>query len=104
QHPLGRDREAAFEEYHRLMANGVPDRNWTVRQVLDAYWNWAKSNLAETTVNRRECVIRSFGESVPANLKASQLKGLHVQRWLDANDWNATTQHDYITLISGIVN
>jgi integrase len=104
QHNLGKDREAAFDEYHRLMVNGVPDRNWTVRQVLDAYWNWAKSNLAATTVSRREGVLKSFGESVPANLKASQLKGLHVQRWLDANDWNATTQHNYITLISGIIN
>ena len=60
---LCKDEEAAFAQYHRLMANGVPDRNWTVRQVLDAYWNWAKSNLAETTTNRRQSVIRSFGES-----------------------------------------
>ena len=101
---LGKDQEAAFAEYHHLMANGVPDRNWTVRQVLDAYWNWAKDNLAETTTNRREGVVRSFGESVPANLKASQLKGLHVQRWIDGNDWGPTTQRDYITLVSGIVN
>lgn len=101
---LGKDEAKAYQEYHRLMANGVPDRDWTVRQVLDAYWNWAKDNLAETTASRRESVIRAFGESLPANLKASQLKGLHVQRWIDANDWNATTQSDFITLISGIVN
>lgn len=103
---LGRDREKAFAEYHRLMHLGNPDSNQTVRQVIDAYWQWAKRNLAESTLGHRENVLKSFGLSVPATLKASQLKPYHVQHWIESNSRikSPTTVSDRITLIQTVFN
>ena len=71
---LGRNKKEAFAEYLKLMHLGVPKSDQTVRQVLDAYWNWAKSNLAEETCNSRKAALTTFGESVPKALKAADVR------------------------------
>ncbi len=85
---------------------GVPTGDHTVRQVLDAYWQWAQSNPAEETCNSRKGTIRTFGKSVFSSLKASCLRAYHVQNWIDNNPRvkSPTTISDRITLIKGIMN
>ena len=106
------------------MAHGVL-ANATVREIIQAYWTWAKKNLAEATCERRRSTLESFRLAVPATLKGSKLRAYHVQRWLDANDkkrvpvkgkgkvgkrepstesLSPTTIADYITLIMGVMN
>jgi len=77
---LGKNKKEAFAEYLRLMHLGVPKGDHTVRQILDAYWNWAKSNLAEETCNSRKAVLTSLGDSVPWSLKAVNVRAYHVQK------------------------
>lgn len=106
---LGKDKELAFEEYHKLMTakhQGRSIGNVTVRQILDAYWNWFKNSHKPSTVNHRTPVLQAFAKSVPATLKARQLKGHHVQKWLD-KDYpgnGPTTLNTYIATIKAAMN
>lgn len=105
QRSLGKDKKQAYAKYAELMHLGDPGQA-TVRQVLDAYWNWAKKNLADSTAKRRKGVLRSFGKAVPASLKVSQLKAHHVQAWIDSQPrvQSPTTASDYIALVKGVMN
>lgn len=103
---LGKDKKEAFAEYLKLMHLGVPKGDHTVRQVLDAYWNWAKSNLAKETCKPRKRFLASFGRSVSQSLKAADVRAYHVQKWIDDNKRikSPTTVSDRITLIKGVMN
>jgi integrase len=103
---LGKNKKDAFAEYLRLMHLGVPKGDQTVRQILDAYWNWAKSNLAEETCKPRMRFLASFGRSVAQSLKATDVRPYHVQKWIDDNKRikSPTTVSDRITLIKGVMN
>lgn len=48
---LGRDEKAAHEKFRRLTQAGTTGE-YTVRQVFQAYWKWAKANLAESTCKK----------------------------------------------------
>jgi integrase len=109
QVPLGADKAAAIDEFHKLMlkrGQGVPLGIKTVRDVLDAYWNWYKTTMAAETVAHRTPVLKSFGKSVPTTLKVSALRGYHVQRWLDAEypKTNSTTRNTLISIIKAAMN
>lgn len=101
---LGSDKQSAKEQYQRLI-DGVAGKH-TVRQILDLYWKWLKKNRRPTTYEPRKRQLKTFGDSVPANLKATALKPYHVQKWLDDNPrpLNNTTRNTRITLILGVFN
>jgi integrase len=103
---LGKNKKDAFAEYLKLMHLGVPKGDQSVRQILDAYWNWARSNLAEETCKSRKGPLTSFGESVPRSLKATNVRAYHVQKWIDDSKRvkSPTTISDRITLIKGVMN
>lgn len=98
QHNLGKDKQAAKEQCKRLL-EGFGDQ--TVRRILDLYWNWLKKNRRPSTCGPRKKLLASFGESVPANFKASALRPYHVQKWIDSRSLSATTKNYRITLIIG---
>lgn len=109
QVPLGTDKAAAFDEFHKLMlkhGQGMPLGTKTVRDVLDAYWNWYKTTMAAETVAHRTPILKSFGKSVPTTLKVSALRGYHVQRWLDEKypKANSTTRNTLISIIKAAMN
>jgi hypothetical protein len=66
QFNLGKDKKAAHARFHELMHHGVTAQgNSTMRQVLDAYWNWLKKIRADSTSENRKPILKSFGDSVP---------------------------------------
>ncbi len=103
---LGRDKKEAHAKFHRLMDRGKLPSSYTVRQIIVAYWDWAKDHLAPSTCDRRKPLLETFSEAVPAKLKGEELKPLHVQRWLDANKRikSPTTEGNRIGLIKGVFN
>jgi integrase len=109
KHKLGKDKEAAFDEFHRLMrdrSNGVPLGNHTVREILDDYWTWLQANRAATTCEKRQPILKSFGLSMPATLRVRDLRPYHVQRWLDqkCSKCGPTTRNTRITWIKTVFN
>ncbi len=80
---LGKDKKAAFREYHRLMGSGASIKDHPVRVVLDAYWTWLQTNRAPETCKPRKRILQTFGQSIPPKLRVSQLRPFHVQSWID---------------------
>jgi len=123
QRCLGTDEVEAREKFRRMTQTGVTGE-CTVRQIIQAYWKWAKNNLAEQTLRRRKPILESFSRAMRPSLKAEALRALHVQDWIDnkakpkvavkggkrgeraASDkpLSPTTIGDYITLIKGVMN
>jgi len=101
---LSKDRKTALQKYKRILANGKAPSDMTVRGVLDAYWLWLKENRAPETAAARAGILKSFGKSVPATLKAEAARPYHVQKWLDSNPRikSDTTKNTRITQILGV--
>ena len=105
QHNLGRDEARAKELYAQLLAGHRaavgPEEH--VRRLLDLYWDWCKTNLAETTCEVRTRHLKSFWKFIEPGLTISRLKPLHVQRWIDEKYPKAgnTYKNVLITTIKG---
>lgn len=106
---LGRNKEAAFAEYHRLMTargQGQALGDDLLRAVLDAYWTWFKKSHKPSTVEHRGLILKTFAKNIPANLRIRQLKGHHVQKWLDTeySKCGPTTLNTYIGIVKAALN
>jgi hypothetical protein len=80
--PLGKDKEAAFDEYHAIMdkrAKGQIQAEGSVAKILDLYWQWCDKNLARTTADRRKKFLKSFGLHLGAKFPVRRLRPFHVQ-------------------------
>jgi site-specific recombinase XerD len=81
---LGKDREAADIEYHRLMAErGEPTPRITAHAVIDRFIAWAEANREPGTVSFYKRHLDEFKRAISPRLKAAELKRDHVTRWVD---------------------
>jgi hypothetical protein len=78
QRYLGKDEDKAREKFRRMTQSGATG-DFTVRQVIQAYWKWAKTNHAEFTCERRKPILESFSKAMRPSLKADALRAMHVQ-------------------------
>jgi len=81
---LGPDREAAFREFHELMARpkkrAVASKS--VVAVIDAFLEWTQKHRAERTYEWYQQRCQWFVDAIP-DLSVDQLQPHHVQEWLD---------------------
>ncbi len=123
QRYLGTDEEKALQQFRRMTQSGSTG-DYTVRQVIQAYWKWAKSTHAATTYERRKPILESFSKAMRPSLKADALRAMHVQDWIDnkikhkeavkggkrgerkatTKPLSPTTIGDYITVIKAVMN
>lgn len=104
---LGKDKRAAFAEYHRLMgSSGAVFKDHLVREILDHYWTWLQANRSPETYKPRKPILVSFGQSIPPRLRVRQLQPFHVQRWIDASysTNGPTRRNNLITTIKTALN
>lgn len=95
---LGADRDAAFAEYHRLMAMrsyaeantvapalGEPasEPSPLVVVVIDEFLDWCQKNRSAETYRWYKDRLNAFCVTIPFDLRVSGLKPFHVQRWVD---------------------
>jgi hypothetical protein len=66
------------------MADGVVLASTaTVAALLDKYLDWCEHNLAAATFKKNRFHLRRFGAHIKPQLTATDVKPLHVQRWID---------------------
>jgi integrase len=88
---LGTDKEAAYEEYYRLMAGKTPVNSRTpVAVLLDQFLSWVQGNRAASTYEWYKLYIVSFAKFVGPKMKIGDLKPGKVDEWLKTNFKDAT--------------
>lgn len=101
---LGRDRDAAFEAFHSLMAGqGTAPAPITARQLIERYANWMEAHRAQSTCEVRRPLISAFSGTLPKSLKASSLRPFHVLEWLNPKH-SSTTRAVRIRVVKTIWN
>src|SRR5438045_2996233 len=79
---LGKDKEAAFTEYNRLMADQTPvTGRTTVRELCEQFLTWANDNTAPATFKWYEFYLKRFALFLSPKMRVSDLKPIHVTRW-----------------------
>lgn len=93
---LGPNREAAFAQYHQLMAQprATPVSSESVILIIDSFLDWVKRNRAPDTYEWYRHRLQRFASKYP-DLTVSELRPFHVERWVDQYDVAVTTRHNY---------
>lgn len=87
---LGRDKEAAFQEYHRIMAEKTADDKPTawdslpVQMVIAAFLTWVKANRKPATYQFYRIPLLNFAKFVGPKLKTREVRPFHITRWMAA--------------------
>ena len=81
---LGKDREAAEQRYHEIMANKeeVFANRDNVSGIIDDYLIWVKSNKSAATHKWYMMFLNSFKDHIGVK-KFKELKPRDVSRWID---------------------
>ena len=70
--PLGKDKEAAFKEFHRIMAGEEPVTSKTPAICLiDQFLTWTKENRAKETFNWYLRHLQSFVDYIGPKIKST---------------------------------
>jgi integrase len=94
---LGKDKEQAFQEYHRLMAEYKADipvsQRATVAELVEQFLAWNKASRAPRTYDWYLAHCQSFVKFVGPKLKVSEVKPNHATRWLAKSYKNSGNTH-----------
>lgn len=104
---LGTDKEAAFEEYHRLMAGSTPVTARTpVVSVLDQFLVWTKDNKAPDTYKWYHHHLQRFARFIGPKLRLGDLLPGKVDAWLkkDFKDASDTGKNGAVRAVSRAFN
>ncbi len=103
---LGKDREAAFEKFHSLMANQEQFQSevTTLYELSQAYLDWCQANRKPRTYALHRDHLKRFIEGVGKRLKPSHLKVHHVVKWHEGLGVNSTTQNGAVTVVHRMLN
>jgi integrase len=102
---LGKDREAAFQRYHAIMA-APPEVRPTrvmgtgdglkVTELFDRFLDWVKQHRSPDTYVWYQYRLQRFADRFP-DLTVEQLRPFHVQEWVDSfPDHSPTTTRNYM--------
>lgn len=105
---LGKDRDAAFQRYHAIMAappevrqaevsgNGVGLR---LTELFDRFLDWVKQHRSPDTFVWYQYRLQRFADRFP-ELTIGQLRPFHVQEWVDSfPDHSPTTTRNYMRCV-----
>ena len=101
RHYLGPDRQAAFEEFYRLMQQPPERRNvWpkSVVAVVDLFLDWVQKHRAADTYAWYQYRCQRFCQRYP-DLRVDQLKPFHVQEWADSYAFSKTTRRNHLRAV-----
>jgi integrase len=94
QHSLGKDKDAALQEYYRLMAGEAPVTCKTPAvQVIDQFLLWTQQNRAPATYDWYFHHCQGFAKFIGAKLTVADIKANHVTRWLEKSYQAAGPTH-----------
>lgn len=95
---LGRDKKAAWEQYHELMAsrktiNGTA----TAASFFEAYLDWLQKHRSPATYRSATHYLSSFVRFIGKRKQLRRITADQVEEWLVGTKWASTTQSDGIS-------
>jgi len=103
---LGPDKEAAFDQYHKLMRGRLQNvRDENVVAILEAFLEWAHQNTAAATYDWYHRHLQVFVESIPSNLRAGQLTPNHLTQLFGKHpSWSSSTRNGMCRAVQRAMN
>jgi hypothetical protein len=109
-HRRGKDKEAAFRRFHRLMAergerpDTAPDTALTVRQLVEDYLADLGRRATDRTVYVARCYLKPLLAGC-GDLAAVRLRKHHVEAVVRKHGrWNATTENHVKSRVVAVLN
>jgi len=90
------NKKAAEQKFHELKAvsSQAPEAPTArVADTIEAFLNWAERHLSPEAQRNLKWYGQMFAERW-GNLLVTELKPIHVTRWVDEKTWGPTTQHN----------
>lgn len=102
QHNLGADKAQAFAEYHRLMnsaGHAVAASTLTAHELCELFLDHVQRHRKPSTYGWYANHLQGFTDRC-GNLKARDVKPLHVSGWLDSHPtWGPSSRRGAITAV-----
>ena len=102
------DKDEAFKRWHAVMsqpaesAEPVPT---TVIEVLAVFVDWSEKNQKVETFEWHRHYLRRFEKTIPRTLFVTELKPLHVTKWLDVETrWGVNSRRAAIASLKRAFN
>lgn len=105
---LGADRDAAFAEYYRLMADAQsgssaqvveqPQQDLQVAVLCDYFLEWVTQNRSPETYEWYRYRLQRFLDLYPS-MTVSELKPFHVEQWVAGYNLSRTSRRNYFRTI-----
>jgi len=101
RHNLGKDRDAAFQKFHDLMANPRKRviRSDSVVAVIDLFLEWVSKHRAADTYEWYRQRLQAFAEHVDGSLTTRDLRPFHVQEFIDSMPHASGTKRNYVRAV-----
>ena len=97
---LGRDKKAAWDEYHSIMTSSraLACLTVTAAQFFEKYLEWVEENRAPATYQHATHYLTSFCRFVGKRKQLRHITEDHMSQWLAGHaNWSSTTQSDAIS-------
>lgn len=103
---LGRDREAAHEKFHALMADRgeIKGEVVTLYALSQVYLDWCHKHRKPGTYELHRHYLKLFIAEVGRTRRPARLKPSHVAAWLDGLDMTSTAKHGAVTVVQRMLN
>ena len=104
---LGKDKEAAFQKFHELMANknSLNGAFSTLYELSQSFLDWSEKNRKPKTYDNHLRFLKSFVGSVGKRMKIMQLRQHHITKWMEKQPgWGDTTRNDAIATVQRMIN
>lgn len=104
---LGRDKKAAWQRYHEIMADEQPfkESTVTVAALFERYLGWVQKNRKPSTYDKVRHLLSRFAKFCGKKKKAMSLRGAELSDWTESETkWNSTTRSDGIKAVSRCFN
>lgn len=85
--------EQKFHEHKAIAAKPAESSDARVADVIDAFLSWSKLHRSAETCRNHIWYGQSFSEH-SGYILATDLKPIHVTRWVDGHGWGQTTQRN----------
>ena len=107
QIPLGKDKEAAFDKYHEMMATRHEiNPSMPIVNLVDEFLAWVDRNKAPRTLEWYQRYLQTFAKHIGKRLKVLDLKPFHVTEWVEKRygDSSDSTKHGAIRSVQRAFN